>query len=198
MNELVKISNNQVTANSKMIADCFERPHKDVLATIRGLEIPEDFRERNFSPSKYQSENRNGQMLPCYEMTRDGFVLLAMGFTGKKAMEWKIKYIEAFNEMEKALSQPAPALDAKAIGGIVKKCASKAIKDELAVLPAPSFNPQALKTAIESEVTNFEHRRCIGMAVTPQEKQLIELIRQDYYIAVGKVYRAALDAVEQG
>ncbi len=46
--------------------------------------------------------------------------------------------------------------------------------------------PQVLKTAIESEVTDFERRRCIGMAVTPQEKQLIELIRQDYYIAVGK------------
>lgn len=91
---------------------------------------------------------------------------------------------------------PAPALDAKAIGGIVKKCASKAIKDELAVLPAPSFNPQVLKTEIETEITNFERRRCIGMAVTPQEKQLIELIRQDYYIAVGKIYRAALDAIK--
>ena len=90
----------------------------------------------------------------------------------------------------------APALDAKAIGGIVKKCASKAIKDELAVLPAPSFNPQVLKTEIETEITDFERRRCIGMAVTPQEKSLIEAIRNDYYIAVGKVYRAALDAIK--
>ena len=91
---------------------------------------------------------------------------------------------------------PTPALDAKAIGGIVKKCASKAIKDELAVLPAPSFNPQALITALDTARQDEESRRCIGMAVTPQEKSLIEAIRNDYYIAVGKVYRAALDAIK--
>lgn len=43
-------------------------------------------------------------MLPCFEMDRDGFVLLAMGFDGDKALEWKIKYINAFNQMERMLS----------------------------------------------------------------------------------------------
>ena len=123
-----------------------------------------------------------------------GCHLLAMFSKTPVAKEFR-KWVLDVLEQQYSPVQP---LDAKAIGGIVKKCASKAIKDELAVLQAPSFNPQALKTAIESEVTDFERRRCIGMAVTPQEKQLIELIRQDYYIAVGKVYRAALDAVEQG
>ena len=91
-----------------------------------------------------------------------------------------------------------PALDAKAIGGIVKKCAAKAVKDELAnVRPAPSFNPQALVEALEKARREEEGHRCIGMAVSPQEKQILQLIRDDYYVAVGKVYRAALDAIEQ-
>ena len=91
----------------------------------------------------------------------------------------------------------APALDAKAIGGIVKKCAAKAVKDEIAALPAPSFNPQALVEALEKARREEEGHRCIGMAVSPQEKQILQLIRDDYFIAVGKVYRAALDAIEQ-
>ena len=222
---LTFVEDGLVLTNSKTVSAVFNKRHCDVLEAIKRLEIPEDLRKRNFPLTFNEVKMPNGAIRkdPCYNLTKDGFVLLVMGFTGKKAMEFKIKYIEAFNAMERALeAQPAAAakpvtvqehtralpsgkkeivLSEKAkqeIGGIVKACASKAIKDELAVLPAPSFNPQALKTAIESEVTNFEHRRCIGMAVTPQEKQLIELIRQDYYIAVGKVYRAALDAVEQG
>ena len=193
---LTFVQDGKVLTDSRTVAATFGKEHRNVLAAVKRLGIPADFNALNFKPVEYTDEK--GERRPCYHITRDGFVLLVMGFTGKKAMTFKIKYIEAFNKMEQVLSQPAPALDAKAIGGIVKKCASKAIKDELAVLPAPSFNPQVLKTAIESEVTDFERRRCIGMAVTPQEKQLIELIRQDYYIAVGKVYRAALDAVEQG
>ncbi len=92
----------------------------------------------------------------------------------------------------------ASALDAKAIGGIVKKCASKAVRDEIAALPAPTFDPNALICAIENEVKEHESHRCIGMAVSPQEKSLLEAIRNDYYTAVGRVYRAALNAVKQG
>lgn len=103
MLNLVKISNNQVTTTSNIIAEVFNKPHKDVLKNIRGLEIPEDFNRRNFSPVEYV--DKKGQTRPCYEITRDGFTLLAMGFTGKKAMEWKIKYINAFNAMEKALTE---------------------------------------------------------------------------------------------
>lgn len=113
MQNLVKLNNNtkQITTTSNIVAEVFNKPHKDVLKNIRNLDIPENFRGRNFSLSKYQSQNRNGQMLPCYEITKDGFVLLAMGFTGQKAMEWKIKYINAFNAMEKALTERIVATD---------------------------------------------------------------------------------------
>jgi Rha family phage regulatory protein len=67
------------------------------------------FGERNFLRTEYETQNNLGFMVknPMYEMTRDGFTLLAMGFTGKAALEWKIKYINAFNQMEAELSRRA-------------------------------------------------------------------------------------------
>ena len=135
MNELVKINkNNQPTTTSKIIADTFHKVHRDVIRAINNLNIPEDFRMRNFAQSKFKADNVNGMEYECYEITRDGFTLLAMGFTGKKAIEWKVKYIQAFNAMEAKLKElsnvPAP-VDMKAIGGVVKKCAAVAVRDEL-------------------------------------------------------------------
>jgi len=103
MNELVKITNGKVTVNSKMVADVFGKNHRDVIRDVRDLiKKSGNFGERAFAPSSYKSlQNKD---LPCFEITRDGFSLLAMGFTGVKAIEWKIKYINAFNEMERMLS----------------------------------------------------------------------------------------------
>jgi len=83
---------------SKDVAEKFEKKHKNVLQSIQNLDIPEEFSRLNFQPSEYKDSR--GKMMPMYEMTRDGFVLLAMGFTGRKAMEWKIAYINAFNLLE--------------------------------------------------------------------------------------------------
>lgn len=104
MNNLVTISqNNQVITTSLMIAETFNKQHKDILKSIKTLDIPEDFNERNFAPAKYL--DKKGEERPMYEITRDGFTLLAMGFTGTKAMEFKLKYIKAFNEMENAIKE---------------------------------------------------------------------------------------------
>ena len=199
MKDLVFTQNGQVLTDSLTVAETFGKDHKDVLRAINSIDCEASFKQRNFAPLEGTYINGIGVECkrPVYNLTKDGFVLLVMGFTGKKAMAFKIKYIEAFNAMERALAAPVPALDAKAIGGIVKKCAAKAVKDELAALPAPSFNPQALVEALEKARREEEGHRCIGMAVSPQEKQILQLIRDDYFIAVGKVYRAALDAIEQ-
>ena len=63
--------------------------------------IPQIFTERNFAVSKYVDET--GRKLPCYLLTRDGFVALAMSFTGKKADAFKEQYIKLFNEMEQQI-----------------------------------------------------------------------------------------------
>lgn len=109
MNNLVILNkNNQPTTSSKVLADTFGKAHKDVIRAINNLEIPADFRERNFAPSRYHSKNKNGQILPAYEITRDGFTLLAMGFTGSKALKFKLQYIQAFNAMEAKLKAIYP------------------------------------------------------------------------------------------
>lgn len=100
INELVQVENEQVVTDSRKVAETFDRPHKDVLESVRGILAAENSATKFFYETTY--ENR-GKQYPMYLMNRDGFSLLVMGFTGAKAMQWKIKYIEAFNEMEKRL-----------------------------------------------------------------------------------------------
>lgn len=95
----------KLTVSSMMVAEHFDKDHKNVLREIRRIitEVPGnlgDFSGLNFEPAEYIDEQ--GKPRPAYDLTRDGFVLLVMGFTGKKAMAWKVKYINAFNAMEKA------------------------------------------------------------------------------------------------
>lgn len=105
--QLVSVNNNRVVTTSLRIAEYFSKAHKDVLKAISNLETTKDFQERNFSLSFYTRELPNGgsKKEPMYYITRDGFTLLAMGFTGKKAMQFKIAYINAFNEMEEMLQK---------------------------------------------------------------------------------------------
>lgn len=105
--QLVSVNNNRVVTTSLRIAEYFSKAHKDVLKAISNLETTKDFQERNFSLSFYTRELPNGgsKKEPMYYITRDGFTLLAMGFTGKKAMQFKIAYINAFNEMEETLQK---------------------------------------------------------------------------------------------
>ncbi|EHL70238.1 rha family phage regulatory protein [Synergistes sp. 3_1_syn1] len=77
----------------------FEKRHDNVLRDIKEFIVDESFGLLNFEESSYINSQNKEQ--PEYLMTRDGFTLLAMGFTGAKAMQWKIKYAEAFNTMER-------------------------------------------------------------------------------------------------
>ena len=98
-------------ASSLTIADHFGKRHKDVLRsitqTIRNL--PETWRGRNFALTSTTVPIPNGGSREdrTYLMTRDGFSIVVMGFTGKEAMAWKVRYIEAFNAMERELMAQA-------------------------------------------------------------------------------------------
>ncbi|HNJ44134.1 MAG TPA: Rha family transcriptional regulator [Acidobacteriota bacterium] len=112
----VNLVNGIPQTTSLDIADHFGKLHKNVIQAIDRLECPEDFRRLNFQPSSYLNEQKRDQ--PMYNITRDGFVILAMGFTGKQAMEWKIKYIQAFNAMEtrmKGQPQLPPSSPARSV-----------------------------------------------------------------------------------
>lgn len=106
MNELVILKNKQAVTTSLSVADNFDKPHNDTLKVIRELEkdvgnFSQMFQEANL-PDSY-GRDRKG-----YLMNRDGFTLLAMGFTGKKALNFKLKYIEAFNKMEAQINSNVP------------------------------------------------------------------------------------------
>ncbi|MCK4828472.1 phage regulatory protein/antirepressor Ant [bacterium] len=103
MQELILVKNvdGEPLASSRTIAHVFKKEHKDVLKAIRNHEISEEFRERNFTLSSYKTAQNKKK--PKYLMTRDGYSMIIMSFTGKKAVEWKEKFIMAFNAMEKAL-----------------------------------------------------------------------------------------------
>ncbi|MCO7151715.1 Rha family transcriptional regulator [Vagococcus lutrae] len=98
MKELVVMKNKQAVTSSLRIAEIFGKQHKDILKAIDNLEIgSEDLRHQMFYEDTYENRGKEYRQII---MNRDGFTLLAMGFTGKKAMQFKLKYIEAFNEME--------------------------------------------------------------------------------------------------
>lgn len=95
----------RLLTTSLKVAEKFEKQHKDVLESIRGMK--DSMSTAEFSALFYESSYKasNGKTNPMYEMNRDGFSLLAMGFTGEKAMKWKLEYIGAFNAMESELKR---------------------------------------------------------------------------------------------
>lgn len=100
--ETAKINKKEMTVVSSLdVAETFEKRHDDVLKSIRNLGCSEEFRLRNFAESSYVNSQNKKQ--PMYCITRDGFTLLAMGYTSEKAMKFKEAYIKQFNAMEKML-----------------------------------------------------------------------------------------------
>lgn len=98
MNNLVIMKNQQAVTSSLQVAESFEKEHKNVLRDINALDLDRLNCEQMFlegaEPDSYGRDRK------VIYMNRDGFTLLAMGFTGKKALNFKLKYIKAFNQME--------------------------------------------------------------------------------------------------
>ncbi|EER9148726.1 TPA: Rha family transcriptional regulator [Escherichia coli] len=109
----IAIVDGQAVTSSLAVADFFSKRHDDVLKKIRILDCSPEFCARNFAETSILVRQPNGgtRKLPCYQITRDGFAFLAMGFTGKRAARFKEAYINAFNLMEKQLSKPAVPSD---------------------------------------------------------------------------------------
>lgn len=98
---LVAVENEHAVTTSMRVAEVFGKEHYNVMKAIKSLDCSEEFRAVNFNASKIDYQNGNiKKQLPMYYITRDGFMFLVMGFTGKTAAKWKEAYIKAFNEME--------------------------------------------------------------------------------------------------
>lgn len=144
----VHLTDGHATTTSINIAKVFGKRHNDVLRDIRNLEIPEQFSLRNFAPSEYK--NPRGKVCPMYEMTRDGFSLIVMGFTGKKAMAWKINYIRLFNALEQQVESQR--------------------KDEIILRDARIYRLQDENSSLKSILMDrMQKDRRKGTRLTPEE-----------------------------
>lgn len=208
MLDLVTINDNhQPVTTSAKIAEVFGKEHRNVIRAINNiigdLRNLEDSERHNFVPTSACDSNRlnfelvndvnfhldsyidvKGEKRKQYIVTRDGFTLLAMGFTGKKALEFKIQYIAAFNAMEEKLKNssqlPAP-VDMKAIGGAVKRCAAAAIREEAEKAFSDMVYTEKFKTLVREAIRE-------ELEIDPSQ-----WARQDWYItahhAIDEIYR---------
>lgn len=96
------VTGERVFIGSLELSEVFEKNHANILRIINKL--PDDeFKSANFIKHSYI--DKTGRVLPCYNLTRDGFSLLVMGFTGQRAYQWKVEFIKAFNTMEAKLKR---------------------------------------------------------------------------------------------
>lgn len=182
INNLVEVVNNQVVVSSRMVAERFGKEHKTVLRNIYELTSAQNcanlFQEVNLTDSY-------GRPQPAFLMTRDGFTLLAMGFTGSDALEWKLKYIKAFNDMEAALSRPKlPQTFAEAL--------------RLAATQAEQL--EAARPCVEFVETYVDKGHCIsirelGKKIGKRPTKFQAVLRRDKYLMSNNLpYQRHIDA----
>lgn len=140
MNELVHLENDEAVCSSLEVAEKFGKRHDLVLRDIDKLisDSSKWWSENKTDSSKLRSEmfkettykNSRGKIYRCFEMNRDGFSLLCMGFTGKEALDWKLKYINAFNQMENYIreKQSQSWIETRAVGKLSRKAEADVLK----------------------------------------------------------------------
>ncbi len=108
--DLVFTAGQLAVTNSQIVADYFSKQHKHVLHKIEQIiaDTPTDFTSAHFSAHVQKVDIGNGatRNSKLWNMTKDGFMFLVMGFTGTKAAKLKIHFINAFNEMQSQLTRP--------------------------------------------------------------------------------------------
>ncbi|QTB28846.1 Rha family transcriptional regulator [Lysinibacillus sphaericus] len=132
---IVFVNDNKAFTDSRIIAKVFQKGHDKVLRDIRNLKCSEAFRLANIGEADYV--NGQGRKMPMYVLTFDGFVILAMGYTGEKAMQFKELYIAAFNHTHQLLANRQNTLLFNE-----QQTISSAVKGRLSIL-YPNLSSQA-------------------------------------------------------
>lgn len=161
--EIAKINREECTVVSSLdIAETFGKEHRRVLQDIREIGCSEEFRLHNFVQSSY--ENSQGKQQPMFFVTRDGFVLLAMGYTGELAMRFKEAYIKQFNAMENALR-----------GKLIEREKGIAVRQALTKALQQSTENERMHGHAYSTYTNVIYKVLFGMnAAQLREKYQIK------------------------
>lgn len=151
----VAVINGAIKTTSIVVASHFGKRHDNVIKAIKALDCSPEFHALNFEEMQIEVEigNNAKRMSPAYEMTKDGFTFLAMGFTGKEAAKWKEAYINAFNAMAEQLSTnplqlPEPKTQKALPNGLtleMQDCVKTLVKERVAALPKDKQGAAAVK-----------------------------------------------------
>lgn len=173
----------KLTVSSLQVAESFGKQHKHVLETIE--ELKKGVAENSADPMKLSNgiteksvdlfiettyqHPQNKQWYKCYDITRDGFSLLVMGFTGKKALEWKLKYIEAFNAMEQQLlnNNGLNVNLEELIAKTVTMSISETVKALIPLMKAPAQEIKELPSETKRIKKKYKH-------ITPSKISMLE------------------------
>jgi Rha family phage regulatory protein len=177
---------------SRIIAEKFEKNHRDVTRAIQGIMKNEpDWGVRNFAQTPYV-DPQNGQTYQMYEMTRDGYSMLVMGFTGKKAMEWKIKFLEAFSAMEQRLKGATAFQVPQSFGEALRLAADQAEQIE-------TMRPkvEALDRLEASEGSQVPRVAAKALGI-PERKFFQWLHANNWAFRQGKTWQGYSEKIKQG
>ncbi|EGD3450258.1 Rha family transcriptional regulator [Campylobacter coli] len=183
----LEVVDNAVYTTSLSVAEVFNKNHKNIIRKIN--EFPKDnFTKLNFELSKYIDST--GRILPCYKITRDGFSLLVMGFTGEKAYKWKVEFIKAFNEMEKRLRNIE-----------YEKHDKLAFRQSLGYKSQLKQQKEHYENKIKALKYDLEKKKELSFKRKLSEKELLELrkiLARDYGILCMKEWEMSLVAEKIG
>ncbi len=202
MNELVKIMRNDAVVSSLQIAEHFGKRHDRVMQTIKEQYghlhgFVEMFR-------KSSTLDSYGREQKIYYMNRDGFSLLVMGFSGKKALEWKLKYITAFNEMERILIQQRTMdwKDARLLGKQARREETDEIKELIAYAEGQGSTHASMMYVTYSKLVKkmlgFDKRENADALTLSRAAEMERIIRRVIKdgIAAGESYKAIYQAAK--
>ena len=161
MQELVILKNKEAVTTSLQVAESFDKKHRHVLTAIDELKegVAENWADLFWEDTYVHPQNK--QSYRIIYMNRDGFSLLAMGFTGKKALSFKLQYIEAFNKMEKELKDQLPSIPAT--------------KREMALLAlAANEETNERVDAIESDLNDLKNNQLLA---EPDHRTISNMVR---------------------
>ena len=179
MNDLVVLQNDIPMVSSQLVGEKFGKVHAKLMIDINKLHCSESFKVANYRTCSFT--NKMNRSFDGYMMTKDGFAFLCMGFTGKKAGEWKEKYIKAFNSMEQSLLIKSSGVEWKQ-ARLQSIGARRSVTDQIA-----EFVKYATKQGSKSAAMYFAN-------ITKMEYKALELISKNEKVPKG--FRDTLDAMD--
>lgn len=183
MKNLVQIKNKEVVTTSRQVADVFKKKHIHVLEAIDNKIQNLGGIENSiylFKEEEYVHP-QNKQKYRQYLLTRDGFSFIVMGFTGKKADEWKLKYIQAFNQMEEMIKeQSLPKLDSKFLLQLSEEMAEK--EKQIEEMKPKALFAEAVETSQTSILIGEMAKLLKQNGVDIGQNRMFEWLRDNNYL----------------